>query len=195
MKRYIVFKKYGKFWAIPLSQAHKPQVKKLLESSIIVEAPKSLFGKPRVYKVRKRKLKVERKLKKIETKVRKRVKKLKRRGKPTGRPMPLALQRKILERIAMKYEVPTDIIDWDRLDPTLTFPENRRVIEEQIKRLTKRTDLVLEEIPLERLDADWRRFVENLIWKWEAGDTKDLELFGVDPKKIKSKKDILSLFL
>lgn len=57
--------------------------------------------------------------------------------------MPIELQRSVLEKIAVSKGVAVDEIDWDKLDSTLTFAENRKPIEEQINRYAENPNEIL----------------------------------------------------
>ncbi|MEM5853881.1 MAG: hypothetical protein QW228_05930 [Candidatus Aenigmatarchaeota archaeon] len=175
--QFIIFKKYGRIWAIPSSQTNKPQVKRLLEGSILLEIPEEkFFVTPKVYKIKK-------------------VLPKKRRTTYKPKPMPLGLQKHILEKKVKKYGLATDIIDWDVLDSKLRFSENEKMIMDQIKGLTDDINVLVEKVDPSNFDYETKRFINDLIWKWETGETEHLKEFGIDPKKIKSKEDLLKIFL
>ncbi|MCS7135313.1 MAG: hypothetical protein NZ893_02645 [Candidatus Aenigmarchaeota archaeon] len=173
---FIVFKKYNRLWAIPSSQANKPQIKSLLEKAILVEIPKSFVSVPKVYKIKK-------------------VLKPHRYVKREYRPMPLGLQKHILMKKAQKYGVASDILDWDVLDSKLSYSENEKSIMQQIKSLTSDLDVLVEQVDKEKFDYETRKFIDELVWKWESGDFETFKEFGIDRKKIKSKDDLMKLLL
>lgn len=134
--KYLIFRNRYDTFSIPFSEIQKPRVRRLLDKCIIIETQKDLLGviRKRAYRI------VKRKPKPIRRTI------MHGRTRPTFRPMNLGMQRSILERRARKFGVASDVLDWDRLDNTLGFSENRRVMEEQIRRLSGRNDLFLEEI-------------------------------------------------
>ena len=199
-KKYIVFKKYGRCFAVPLSKARSdPRVRRLLEGCLIVEitTEKSLFSKrKRVYRVKKARKDIIQKVKlpssKIESvftiskRVEKKIK-VKKTRKPTGRTMPASLQKYKLEQLMRKHGVEFDVIDLDALiDPKLTYPENRRIIENKIKILKVGKDIYeLEEIDEHRLRWEERKFIEKLAQfggdeeKWLKHEEKRMrDLYG-----------------
>ena len=142
MKQLIFRNRYATF-SIPFSEIRKPRVRRLLDKCIIIETQKDLLGitRKRAYKIVKRKP-----VGHAQKKYRRTI--IRRRARPTFRPMNLGMQRNIMERRARKFGVASDVINWDRMDSTLGFGENRSIIESQIRQLSGRDDLFLEEIDI-----------------------------------------------
>lgn len=186
--KFIIFKKYNTLFAIPSYQASKPQVRKLLERSILVEVPEGLVITPKVYKIKKV-------VPKTHEIVKPKVRKVKREIRREYRPMPKSLQIEMLKKYVKKYGVSPDLIDFEALvDSSLSLPENREIIKGQIKSLTRDLDVIAEEISLGDLERQEKEFIQEVIWRWESGDKEYFKDTGIDIDKIKKKDDLLRIF-
>lgn len=56
--------------------------------------------------------------------------------------MPIGLQRSVLEKVVKEKGLAIDLINWDRLDPSLSYDENQAVIMEEVQKLQKPTETV-----------------------------------------------------
>lgn len=169
--KYLIFRFSHTFYSIPFSEIQKPRVRAFLKGAIIVETQQDLLGYKTVnyYRIKRKK----------PSAIRQKRKSIYRKYKP----MNLGLQRSILERHARRHGVATDILDWDRMDNTLSFGENRRTMTEQIRRLSGRDDIEVERIEKTQIPREMQRYISNLTHKWDSGHKKELRGLGIRKKK------------
>lgn len=159
-KTLIVFKKAGRLWSIPLSQARNTAVRTMLEGAIIVQNPRRPFEKPKLYRIKKRAL-VPSLPPREET--HRRSKPIPPRSNRPWHPMNVGLQRHTLERELRRQGVAPDLVDFGaQLDPTLSLGENRGLLQDQIRTLSGRNDLSVEPISAGELDYEERRFIDSM---------------------------------
>jgi hypothetical protein len=99
---------------------------------------------------------------------------------------------KNLKKLANKYGVEQDLIDWEAIiDRTETYDENKTRVEKLLRKISVRKDMdkrSIREIESE-LQSDYERHLDELKWRAEQGDPRakhELELFTKEYEEFKS---------